>query len=232
MIKYIREFKHKIEQKAKERSTDIVLIHIGKCGGSTVRAELNKKGLKYVEKHITQVKFQRNKKYIIVIRNPISRFVSAFNWRYKLVVRDKVQANRFEGEKVRLEKYETVNNLAENIYTPEGKLYLDFRKPENYIHHITEDINFYIGKFLRECASENIIAVLTTETLKKDLKNNFDIDLESHLKKNTQKTQLSNSAIKNLVSYLKNDFECIDKLNDMKLLSAEQFQALSRKNFS
>ena len=221
-----------LKKKIKEKSIDTVLVHIGKCGGSTVREELNKKGVKYIEKHITSVKFQSNKKYIIVIRNPISRFVSAFNWRYKLVVKDKVQETRFEGEKMLLEKYETANNLAENIYNPEGEIILNFRNPEIYIHHITEDIDFYIGNFLNECKSENIIAVLATETLKKDFKNNFEIELESHLKKNTQKTQLSNSTIKNLVRYLKNDFECIDKLNDMKLLSAEQFQALSRKNFS
>jgi hypothetical protein len=136
-MKYIQKIKQKLKNLVDEWSNEIVLVHIGKCGGSTVRSEFNKKGLKYVEKHITQVKFQPNKKYIIVIRNPISRFVSAFNWRYKLVVKDKIQENRFEGEKNRLEKYMTVNNLAENIYSANGELILNFQNPDNYIHHIT-----------------------------------------------------------------------------------------------
>ena len=52
---------------------------------------------------------------MIVIRNPIDRFISAFNWRYKLVVLDKTQEERFVGEKNTLIKYSRVNNLSENI---------------------------------------------------------------------------------------------------------------------
>jgi hypothetical protein len=76
------------------------------------------------------------------------------------------------------------------------------------------------------------MAVITTETLKTDLRNNFEIELQSHLKKNSQKTYLSNLAIKNLVSYLNKDFECIDKLKNLGLLSEQQYVALSKKNFS
>jgi hypothetical protein len=214
----------------KENSADTVLIHIGKCGGTTVRAELNKKEVRFKEKHLCQVRFNPSKQYIIVIRNPVSRFISAFNWRHKLVVRDKTQSNRFAGEKMRLEQYQTVSNLAENIYSQEGKLSLDFTKPDNYIHHIREDINFYIGQFLDECDSKNILAVITTEHLEADLRHYFDIQLESHLRKNAQNTYLSPAAIDNLVKYLQKDFECIDKLHSLKLLSERQYAALSSKH--
>ncbi len=223
--------KIKFKQIYKKRPSETILIHIGKCGGSTVRSELAKGGFKYVKKHVQRIDFDQHKKYIIVIRNPIERFVSAFNWRYKLVVSEQIQPDRFEGEKILLEKYKTANNLAENIYNQTGEQHLDFRKPENYIHHITEDIDFHIGKFLSQCKRENIIAVLATETLKKDLKNHFDIELESHYRKNKIKTDLSNMAVNNLVNYLRKDFACIERLNDLNLLSREQFTALSRTNF-
>lgn len=61
------------------------------------------------------VTFDINEKYVIVLRNPIKRFISAFNWRYKLVIDDKTQTNRFIGEKEILEHYNCVNNLAEKI---------------------------------------------------------------------------------------------------------------------
>lgn len=102
-MKYIERLKKKFAK----YTIKTVFIHIGKCGGSTVRKEFKKNKILFYEKHMTNVKFHRNKKYIIVIRNPISRFVSAFNWRYKLVVEDRVQENTFDGEKMILEKYKT-----------------------------------------------------------------------------------------------------------------------------
>ena len=79
---------------------NLVLIHIGKCGGSTVCHELNDKNIKYQHAHMIEVKYEKNKNYIIVIRNPIGRFISAFNWRYKLVCDSKEQENRFINEKI------------------------------------------------------------------------------------------------------------------------------------
>lgn len=80
--------------------TERVLIHIGKCGGASLKASLREAGiadeLRIV--HIRQPTYQENQKYIIVARNPVERTVSAFNWRYKLVVVDEEQRDRFSGE--------------------------------------------------------------------------------------------------------------------------------------
>lgn len=215
----------------KKDKVDTVFVHIGKCGGSSVIEELKKKNIKFFEKHVDTFKFRKNKKYIIIIRNPISRFVSAFNWRYKLVVEDGVQADEYEGEKELLEKYKSANNLAESIFNENNELVLDFQKDKFYIHHIKEDINFYIGDLLKKCKKENILAVLATETLNDDLKRHFDIELKSHLKKNTKKTPLSSLAVTNLVKYFEKDYDCIEKLNDMNLLTDIQYSNLSNKTF-
>lgn len=208
-----------------------VFIHIGKCGGSSVIEELKRKDIKFIEKHVDKVKFRKNKKYYIVIRNPISRFISAFDWRYKLVVEDGVQKDRFQGEKAILEKYKTVNNLAENIYNEGGKLVLNFKDDDFYIHHLKEDIDFYLGDLLKQCKKEDVIAVLATETLSDDIKENFDITLTSHLKKNKKNNALSSLALQNLNKYLKKDFDCIERLNDMDLLSEIQYEKLSNRTF-
>ncbi len=212
-----------------EYSNGIVFIHIGKCGGSSVREDLKREKFNFTEKHISRVKFEKNKNYIIIIRNPISRFVSAFNWRYKLVVEDGVQENRFEGEKVILKKFKTANNLAENIYNLENELVLNFQKDEFYIHHIKEDINYYLGDFLKKCKKENIMAVLATETLSEDVKHHFNFELTSHLKYNKKegRNYLSDIAVKNLKEYFKKDYECIEKLNELNLLTERQYEKLS-----
>ena len=78
---------------------NLVIIHIGICGGSTVRSELRSKNIKFSEIHIREAIYKPKNKYVIVIRNPIKRFISAFNWRYYLVCSSKKQENRFKNEK-------------------------------------------------------------------------------------------------------------------------------------
>jgi len=104
------------------------MIHIGKCGGKTVNTILKKNKYSIIQKHIQPVYFNSKRKYIILLRNPISRFISAFNWRYHLVCTIKTQINRFIGEKKLLEKYKTVNALAEDIYNLDGSLNINFKK--------------------------------------------------------------------------------------------------------
>ncbi len=206
-----------------------VFVHIGKCGGSSVIEEFKKHGLKFQEKHVGGLKFRRQKQYGIIIRNPISRFVSAFNWRYLLVVEKQEQKDLFKGEYELLKKYKDVNNLAEHIYDENGNLVLDFKHEDYYIHHITEDIHFYLEELLKKGSKKHISYVLATETLSEDLKAQFNINLTSHLKKNKKQIKLSELALNNLVKYLEKDFECIETLNAMGLLTDKQYQNLSNK---
>ena len=56
----------------------LVFIHIGKTGGSTINNIL-KEQIMFKEYHLKK-EYKPNEKYIIWIRNPLSRFVSAFNY--------------------------------------------------------------------------------------------------------------------------------------------------------
>ena len=58
-----------------------VVIHIGKTGGSTITEVLKMHYPNLKEYHCHWNRdYKPNEKYIIWIRNPISRFVSAFNY--------------------------------------------------------------------------------------------------------------------------------------------------------
>lgn len=201
----------------------LTVIHVGKCGGLTLISLLEKHKIPHSHVHIKKPVFNSADKYIILLRNPIDRFISAFNWRYKLVVFDKSQENRFPGEKKILAKYTTVNSLAENI--------ADFDIQKTYIHHIRENIDFYLSDFLTKCQKENILGVVTQENLNNDIHSIFNIRNDSiHINKNTKIADkyLSDTGYDSLKKYLQKDYECIDTLFAMGCLSAEQYYVLSR----
>lgn len=205
-------------------SNGYVFVHVGKCGGSSAMNEFRNHGI-FIESvvHISKAKYNKNKKYIILIRNPIQRFISAFNWRYKLVCDEQCQSSRFVGEKDTLEKYKNVNVLAESIS--------DFSVKRTYIHHIKEDIHYYLESFLKNCNKENILTVMTTETLTNDFTQFFHIDISKaeRLKENKiYDTYLSPLGYNNLKIYLRKDYECIDTLYELGVLSQEKYDLLSK----
>jgi hypothetical protein len=202
----------------------LVIIHIGKCAGSVVCNTLKKNNIEFNQIHVQKAKFKENKKYVILLRNPITRFISAFNWRYELVLIDKTQKNRFYKEKNVLKKYNNANNLAENIE--------NYDVGEEYIHHIYEDINYYLSDFLKECKSENILGVITQENLYDDFKRIFNIDIDENVESRKNKSgmskDISDTGYKLLKNYLWRDYECIEKLYKMGCLTEKQYTKLSK----
>ena len=95
------------------------VVHIGKCGGGTVtlaieQSTLLRERFESIEiTHIKKVQYSDNESYLIVIRNPIDRAISAFNWRYHLVVETEKQRERFKGEWEILKKYSSLNSISE-----------------------------------------------------------------------------------------------------------------------
>ena len=195
-------------------------VHIGKTGGSTIKKNLNQKSINFKHEHCCEIKYKPNKFYIISIRNPISRFISAFNWRYYLL-RTKIQKNDYELKIY--EKYKNVNYLAENLYI-NNELNIELDKDINKIYkkhpsHLGMDINFYIGKLLEKCSKKQILTVLKTETLNYDFNNFFNLEIKEILKKNSNSSEnISHLAYKNLKKYLKKDYDCIQKLIDFNLV--------------
>jgi hypothetical protein len=207
------------------------LIHIGKCGGSSVLKLLRNLNYNINHIHVSKPEFDINKKYIITIRNPVDRFISAFNWRYHKVITTKEQKNRYKGEKKLLEYYGNVNALAEDLYKPNGKLNIKLSSKRYYIHHLYEDINFYLGSFLNNCKKNNIRAVLLTETLDDDLKKKFGIpkkNVPHKLKNKIYSKYLSDLGLSNLKRWLRKDYKCINRLFKKKIITKNQYSILSK----
>lgn len=203
-----------------------VVIHIGKCGGNSVRRELQKNKIKFSNLHIGKVKYEKNKKYIIVIRNPIKRFISAFYWRYKLVCDDKVQKDRFINEKDILKKYKNVDNLCNDLKI-NPNIFNGSPSSGNYIHHLKEDIYFYLNSFIENCPKKQILGVICTEIMKDDIKNIFDINLSEHEKLNDKYSKtITNQSVEILKTYLKNDYMIIEKMYEYGWITNKQYNIL------
>jgi hypothetical protein len=199
---------------------NFTFIHIGKCGGSTIRSLLKKYNFNFNVIHVYErEEYKSCKKYLIALRNPVERFVSAFYWRKYLASTS--QKNSFRGEYEFFQKYPTIESLIQDDITILKK---------QYVHHLKEDIHYYLGDFFNQCNPSNIIGIVCTKNLNKDIENIFDIKVEGlHEKNNSKrKKELKEEYREFLKKYLHKDYLIIEKLNNLKLLSMEQYEILSK----
>lgn len=192
------------------------LIHIGKCGGASVRAALREAGMGEMLRvfHVRRPVYRRNLDYIVVARNPLARAISAFNWRYRLVVTDRLQPDRFPGEREVLVRYGSLGKLGETLYDGNGKPRPSTVREARKIHHIREDIGFYLTRLLKRCRPEQIEAVLMQETLDADIERVFGIR-NRHRKHDNPAMggdELSPRARANLMRYFRRDYEALARL--------------------
>jgi hypothetical protein len=195
-----------------------ILVHIGKCGGSTCREAIIESTVRI--DHIVHIKkppFDPEARYFIIARSPMARALSAFNWRHHLVNQDPQQRSRFPGEYEIIMHYKTLNTLAEALFfennTPNALVQGNLRS----IHHLGESIAYYLDPLLKKISAEQIGGVVMQETLADDLFNIFGVTATQRAKSHQHKTpgnmmQLSDRAQTNLRRVLLRDYECLDVL--------------------
>lgn len=211
-----------------------ILIHIGKCGGSTIGAALRENGIIFDKKvHIRQPPINLSAEYYIIARDPISRAISAFNWRYHLVNSQEWQKNRFPGEFEILNNYQNLNSLAERLYFPNGGIRAIAQGNYRSIHHLGEGISFYLYDLLQAIPKENVAGVIMQETLNEDLNRLFNISTNigtnrnRHIR-NERMLSLSEKARYNLRRFLEDDYKCIGILNRWKKLNPDCLQFIDK----
>jgi len=198
-----------------------IFIHIGKCGGSTVRrfVKYNK------EVHLTKVNFSEEDKYFISIRNPIERFISAFYYR-KTKYKSSVVKKYFIKEN-------KMFNIVDNVYDFTENLFNYDIEDVNGIAHIGESISYYLDPIISKLNKDNVTHVFTTHFLDEELKKVVPTYKPTIIKdnsKNKPNKKLSKLSIKNLNKFLEKDFEIIEKLNNKGLLTDKQYEILSRRD--
>ena len=74
-------------QKGVLKQRDVMLIHVGKTGGSSVSWSIRSNDIKLNEIHVHPVlpgMMERHKAVIITVRDPVERYISAFNYNHPL----------------------------------------------------------------------------------------------------------------------------------------------------
>ena len=216
--------------KIKDNLKTLIYIHIGKCGGLTLgNASTNsplvkKKFSSFHKIHVEKPPILKKSSYAIIVRNPIERAISAFNWRYKLVVTDKRQKNRFGDEYKILKKYGTLNALCEQLFV-DGVLNCAVSDEFQKIHHLKENISFYLNPLLDEILPSQLFAVFATETLDEDITNILSLKNELYVHQNSNKVSddskfLTKKAYHALKTYLIDDYLYLTKLITMNTTSS------------
>lgn len=167
--------------------------------------------------HVERPVYDPAGQYAIVVRNPIRRCLSAFNWRYHLVVETRVQEMRFPGEFEILETYGTFNNLCDALYDTAGNLNPAAANDWRRIHHLKEDISFYLQPLLQELRGDQVFALFAQEELNDGMRSQLGTSLVSDIhrhghKVSVERRELSGSAKAKLRKFLAEEYACLEKL--------------------
>lgn len=230
----VRTMKATAERLRRADSRQLCYIHIGKCGGATVSAAISASPViaeafdRVTTTHVVRPVYKPRNRYLFVVRNPIDRALSAFNWRYRLVLDAATPDLRFPGEAQALARHGTLNALALALYDGDGDRVRpaaarDFR----CIHHLRENIAYYLDPAWGVLTPDQIFAVLCQETLDADIRTVLGVPAPRRLHDNRSTTPdarvvLSDRARANLSRFLADDFAALQRLMTLFPLSAER----------
>lgn len=229
------------------------LIHIGKCGGTSVIKQFRLR-----EYHLCR-DYANDEKYIVWIRNPLHRFVSAFYFSHALIhlrtddldihqltldncLAPARIAHKMRNQNTFSERYDylinyfqTPNHLAESITCKdEEKKKLALELMHSELEHIYKGIGWYLynGEFV-ENNHDRIIFVGSIENMDHDMSRlgnllNIQITGRTRIRENKHKhdISLSERAIENLMDFYKEtDYRALEVLLKYHLITDELFHS-------
>lgn len=157
--------------------TPFDLVHVGKCGGSTIVEELRARGFVFEHFHLRRPEPAAGRRYVVLVRDPVARFVSAFNWRHHLLTGDHLPAARTQDPLARLRHeteheflmhFEDVNTFAERLVGTGGAEVSPMVALMQLIGHVPQGFAWYLDGLLERIEPDQLVGVIATERLADD----------------------------------------------------------------
>lgn len=212
-------WKWRLRFQVPDSATTLFVVHVGKSGGTFLReilrisAKLNQEFSNVQVVHTMRAPLHKKSKYLIVVRDPINRSLSAFNWRYSLVV-GRGEPGRFPREAQVLSRYKSLSKLAEDLYL-KGVLNRSVERDFRAIHHLREDIQYHLQPIYGRISRDQLYAVITQENLMKDVWEALGVDVQSMPRRNTSSPNLpeqrtmSSKSRENLSTFLRGEYQVL-----------------------
>ncbi|MBM4020989.1 MAG: sulfotransferase family protein [Planctomycetes bacterium] len=162
--------------------TPFDLVHVGKCGGSSIAAELRSRGHCFEHVHLRRPLPRPGHRYVVLVRDPVARFVSAFNWRRYLFDADQLPAARQEdpvarlrhrAEREFLSEFSDVGGLAERLERTGPEEVSPVSALMSLIGQVPQGFAWYLDGLLDTIDPTQIAAVIATERLTDDCERAF-----------------------------------------------------------
>lgn len=214
----------------KTGSSRLHFVHIGKTGGTAIRntlqdLQLNERTKIHFHSHnVTLKDIPKGDQIFFVIRNPVSRFISAFYSRQR-----QGQPAYFrswsEGERVAFERFQSPDALASSLYCEDEKVralaeeamhsiehvedyYWDWFGDEDYLSSRLEDV-FFVGCL--ENLDHDFATLKTRLGLPADLQLPSD-SAKAHRRTGCAEPVLKQLSVNNLQAWYSQDFAFIQYL--------------------
>lgn len=199
------------------------LIHVGKCGGATVARELRRGGYEFEKFHMRRPIVAPERRYVVTVRDPMARFVSAFNWRRQRLRglldperrdADPVWIAKHRAEKAFIEAFATAGSLAESLEPDPGRDVSPAISMLGVIGHVAEGFRWYLDELLDGIEPYQLLGVVTQENLDQDMHVMFGIRpvLTCHRGDPRDSVDLSPLARRNLSRVFSEEYRALHRL--------------------
>lgn len=202
-------------------ATPFDLVHVGKCGGTSAATELRGHGFRFDHVHMRRPEVGPERRYVVLVRDPIARFVSAFNWRRHLIAEaslttpaDPVGRIRHEAERSLLALFTDVNQFAEALVPNRGYDVSPALTMMQVIGHVPQGFGWYLDGLLRRIDPGQLLGVVQLERFAADIERLFGFapTARRNAQAGSSAPSLSPLGLANLTRVLAAEYETLNEL--------------------
>lgn len=198
------------------------LVHVGKCGGGTVVQELRNRGYQFEQFHMRKPVFAADRRYVVLVRDPVARVVSAFRWRRDLLDGDLLPADRKqdpldrlrqEMERTFLAQFKDVNEFAERLTAVGDHDVSAVSTMLALVAHVPQGFGWYLDELLDRLAPRQLLGVIAMERFAEDFHSLFGFRPQAHRHRNlSERSGLSAVGRANLARELGAEYRTLARL--------------------